>query len=807
MQAPKVALTYAGLFLTAMATLMFEVLLTRIISVITWYHFAFFVISLAMLGMTAGAVWVFVRSEGFEAEVIPRRLAQVALAFALALPACATIALALPLMPVGDFMSFVALVTTALVLAIPFFAGGIVLTLALTRAGLPPSVAYAVDLLGAAAGCGLVVPLLAVFDAPSAALITAALAALGAVCFARAAGRSSALALGASLALIGLGVANAQSPVLRPAWRKGAYEEPSSYLYTRWNTYSRVTVEATTAPPALWAVGKNVPYSVLQPVEQRILKIDGAAATVMTRMGSSPAEHAYLSWELTTAVHELRPHGPAAVIGVGGGRDVLAAARSGHAPIIGIELNGLIVELLKGELSEFAGLAQLPAVALVHEEARSFLTRDSGQYSVITMSLIDTWAATGAGAYSLSENGLYTVEAWTILQRRLAPDGVLAVSRWYYADNPGEVLRMLALAFESLWESGAADPRAHLAVLQRERVATLLLRRTPFDEADLDRLEKLAVQKGFNVSLSPRVVPNDPKLRAVAMQPSRADLQRWAAQQSLDVNAPTDDRPFFFNMLRPRDWLMDRAAIDRLDSPFLGNLQAARSLLFAVLASAILTVVAVAWPLRARIGDLRRFPRAELAAALAYFALIGLGFMFVEIGLLSRLNAFLGDPTLALAVLLGGVIFFAGVGSLLSARIDPNDLKWSVSFPLVPAGLVLLVSLCAPWTLQHFGGAPLAVRNLVSLGLLAPPALGMGLCFPLGLRLCEHMERAHGSVPARIGPWVWSINGAFSVCASGLGLMSSMAWGITSTLWLGAACYLLLPIATWRLVRSGRGGA
>ncbi len=273
------------------------------------------------------------------------------------------------------------------------------------------------------------------------------------------------------------------------------------------------------------------------------------------------------------------------------------------------------------------------------------------------------------------------------------------------------------------------------------------------------------------------------------------------------MSAPTDDRPFFFNMLRPRNWLMDRAAIDQLDLPFLGNLQAARSLLFAVLVSLILTVLAVVVPLRARLGDLTRIPRPDLAAALAYFALIGLGFMFVEIGLLSRLNSFLGHPTLALAVLLGGVIFFAGIGSLASAGIDPHLRKWAVSFPLVPAGLVLIVSLCAPWILRQFGGAPTAVRCLVSLGMLAPPALGMGLCFPLGLRLCERMERAHGSEPPRLGPWVWSINGAFSVCASGLGLMSSMAWGIAGTLWLGAACYLLLPIATWQLTRPRRGEA
>jgi hypothetical protein len=194
---------------------------------------------------------------------------------------------------------------------------------------------------------------------------------------------------------------------------------------------------------------------------------------------------------------------------------------------------------------------------------------------------------------------------------------------------------------------------------------------------------------------------------------------------------------------------------------------------------------------------------ADLAAALGYFALIGLGFMFVEIGLLSRLNPFVGNPTLALALLLGGVIFFAGVGSLWSRAIDPLQRRWALFYPIVPAVLVLLVALCAPVLLRQFAGAATGLRMLISLALLVPPALGMGLCFPLGLRLCEQMERARQVQSPRLGPWLWSINGACGVCASGLGLMSSMAWGISGTLWLGAGCYCLLPFTTRQLARSG----
>ena len=803
-------LVYVGVFLTALASLLFEVLLTRIISVITWYHFAFFVISLAMLGMTAGAVLVFVQPAWFEPAAVPRRLAQGALGFALGLPLSATIALALPLMPVGDFMSFVALVTTGAVLAVPFFAGGVVLTLALTRAGLSVDLAYGVDLIGAALGCGLVIVLLAWLDAPSAALIGAALAALAAASFARAAQMRTApaLALAAALTALALLNASATQPWLRPAWRKGSYEELSSYLYTGWNSYSRVTVEPLSGPPALWAAGQRAPLAVMQPIEQRVVKIDGAAATVMTRLGESLAQHTYLDWELTALVHTLRPHGPAAVIGVGGARDVLAAARAGHHPVVGVELNALIVKLLTGAMADFAGVSHLPGVQLVNDEARSFLARDSGQYSVITMSLIDTWAATGTGAYSLSENGLYTVEAFDTLLQRLAPDGILAVSRWYFAHNPGEVTRLLALAFEALWASGAAAPREHVVLLQSGNVATLLLSRAPYGPGDLERLQLLAADRGYAILIGPHTTPASLPLREVISQPTRAALQAWTASQALDVSAPTDDRPFFFNMLRPRDWLMDREAIDRLDLPFLGNLQAARSLLFAVLASLVLTALALIAPLSLRRQELRAlaWPVTDLFAALAYFALIGLGFMFVEIGLLSRLSVFLGQPTLALALLLGGIIFFTGIGSLLSRHVPLDARAWVLGYPLIAGLMVSLVSVCAPLLVRAFAGAADVTRCAVSLGLLIPPALGMGLCFPLGLRLCEQLERARQPRRApRLGPWLWCVNGAFGVCASGLGLMSSMTLGITRTLWLGAACYLLLPLTTRQLSRAASG--
>jgi spermidine synthase len=797
------ALTYAGIFVLALATLMLEVLLTRITSVMAWYHLAFFVISLAMLGLTAGAVLVFLRPGAFGAEDVARRMSQHTLGFALAIPVCLALVLAHPIVQGGTLMDFLGLMGSGLALALPFVLAGVALTLALTRAGLPAGRAYGIDLLGAATGCALVIPVLAWLDAPSAALLAAALAALAAALFSAAEGGKPGAPTFVGLGLLALALVNASQPFpsFRPAWVKGRHEDVERYDSMRWNSHSRVTIEKPiTAQPFFWAAGEKTPAAMATPIKQRQLVIDGVAGTVMVELGAGVHAHEYLAYEMPALLHQLRPRGPAAVIGVGGGRDVLAAARTGHETVVGIELNGLIVDAHTKQLRSFSRLADLPGVSIVQDEARSYLAHDRQQYSAMAMSLIDTWASTGTGAYSLSENGLYTVEAWLTFMQRLTEDGVFSVSRFYYPANPGETARMISLALASMWYGGATNPRAHLVVLQNNTIATLLLCRSPFSPADLDELERVAEARGFGLLATPRKLPDQPLLRELLSQPSLEGLKQFTQAQLLDLSPPSDVRPFFFNMLRPSSWLMGREEIDKLDHRFLGNLVASQSLLYSMLVSLVLTAVALVLPMRARVAELSALPKADVAAALGYFALIGLGFMFVEIGLLSRLSVFLGHPTLALAVLLGGLISFTGVGSLLSSRVplaNPRFAKW---YPALPAALVALASLLALPTMRPFQDAAVPVRILVSLGILLWPSLAMGLCFPLGLRLSEQMETSRTHAAPRLGPWLWGINGAFGVCASGLALASSMIWGVPTTLGIGAVCYLLLLLATRRLV-------
>ncbi len=802
-------LTYVGVFLVAMATLMLEVLLTRITSVSAWYHLAFFVISLGMLGMTAGAVLVFVAPGLFPRDMIPTRLAQSAWGFAAATPLCVGLAMSTPLAPVTDLMTFFALLGSGGSLALPFILAGTTLALALTRAGLPANITYFVDLAGAAAGCVAIIPLLDAIDAPSGALAASVVAGLGACAFAFASKRMrwSALLTTGVLALLCVANATATPPRLRPAWVKGVRETPEWFSYLRWNTYSRITVShSVVQEPMFWARVPNVPANVLKPMEQRTILIDGAAGTIIVRLGTGLAEHSYLAWDQTAFAHRIRPHGAAAVIGVGGGRDVLEAARVGHDPVVGVEINGLIVGLHRKDMNEFSGLTRIPGVQLVYDEARSFMAREERQFTVLTMSLIDTWASTGAGAYSLSENGLYTREAWQIFMRRLTPDGIFTVSRWYHQNAPGETARMLALAMETLYADGAKNPRDHIVLLQTNNVSTLLLSRNPFPQQDLQRITLEAMRTGLNILLAPTAPPVHPVLADLVKQPTREAMWAWTRNQHLDLTPPTDQRPFFFSMLKPSTWLMNKQQVDQLDLSFLGNLQATQTLVYAVLVSIILTLITVLWPMLLRRRDFPALGRWDVLASGGYFALIGFGFMFVQMGLLSRLNVFLGRPTLALAVLLAGMIFFTGVGSMLSSRVPIDRKKFAIFYPWIPAALIGLIAILLPWALHVFESGSTGVRVVVSLALVAPTALGLGLGFPLGLGLCERMEqhtlRSEAAEGSALGPWLWGINGACGVCASGLGLGVAMVFGINAALLLGAACYVLLPLATARLVRS-----
>ena len=784
----------AGLFFVTLATLMLEVLDTRLLSVLTWYHLSFLAVSVAMLGMAAGAVLVFVGGAAFSRERAARLLPAAAAAFAVAVPLShiANLVIPFPVVRGGSAAEIAALGIATIALTIPFIISGIAVTIALTQTSDRIGLLYGADLVGAAAGCLAIIWLLELTDITSTALATAAAAAVGAWCFARYNGSRGAgvMVLAAGLFACAALNATADRPlgVIYPKSR-GLWMDERSLDYSAWNAHSNVIVRVpATSAPFLWGPAQDAPKT---PVRAALAAIDGDAGTVITHWDGNPASLDWVQYDVTSLPYRLRK-GRVAVIGVGGGRDVLTAIWAGNPEITGIEINEALVGILARRYRDVTKIVDHPGVRLVHDEARSYLTRAPGRFDVLQMSLIDTWAATGAGAFTLSENGLYTREGWQVFLRALTPTGVFSVSRWYDPAAASETTRLLSLGVGSLLDFGIREPRRHLVLVTRERVATLMVSPAPFTEEDGRRLREIAAARGFTIQVSPWQPAGEDTLARIAAAGSWDDLEAATQHPYFDFSPPSDRRPFFFNMLKPSGLIQrDRSASAGIVS---GNLLATRTLFGLCGVAGVLVLAIIGWPLA--MSGRPDAPRGLFAAALAYFAIIGLAFMFIQIPLLQRFSVYLGHPTYTFSIILFLMILAAGLGSFASERVDVGR---SRRVALLPAGIavaVLAETLLLQPAIAATVGWNLPGRTLIVALFVVPLAFALGFCFPIGLRLVSRRAPA-------LTPWMWGVNGACGVMASIVAVMVSMWLGIEFNLLLAAGLYLLLSVPLRRLLLGG----
>ncbi len=773
------ASTYLGLFLAALASVGLELILTRIFSVTSWYHFAFVAVSIAMFGITAGAVAMEFRAGRGGDDGDARLLRNVALAFGPGAVLAVGAAVAIPFHSPVTPKDIAILALTYLLETIPFFFCGALTSLVLRRHPRHAGSLYAVDLVGAAIGCALVIPLLDLLDGPSAALAMAAVAGLSALVLSAGEERARDRAGIVTAVIAVLVLVNARYHVARVYWDKWGNQDAAP-AWERWNAFSRIRVqEWGTCQPVGWGMAPRMPK---QPsVEQNYMDIDAGAATWMTRYTGNPAELEFLKWDITAVGHWLVPNARVLSLGVGGGRDLLTAVAFGQPSATGVEINGAILEADLDVYGRFTGpLDRLPGVRLVNDEARSWTARTSERFDLIVMSLTDTAAASSAGAYVLTENSLYTKEAIRLFHDHLTERGVLSITRWHPSEFPAEMWRLLALGAETLRDLGVADPRGHLLCVHRERppgsappgCGTMLLSRAPLDpeavRAWVARMEAM----GFVVDLAPEHA-NDPRFERIAATGSAADLER---EYGVDLSAPTDDRPFYFHMLRLADVL----------SPLGKRPEVAESRANRVLGALLLVTLALAgtFILVPLIWLSRRgteaFPRRGAWAL--FFIAIGVAFMLVEISQMQRLILFLGHPIYGLSVVLFGLLVSSGVGSFASGALARRE-RPPLALAFVPL-LVLLAAfgLFAPGLLAANAGASTAVRIAVSLGCLAPIGFFMGFPFPLAMGI------AGGRAGAPLA-WFYGVNGAASVCASVISMILSLTFGISIAFWTGVAVY------------------
>ncbi len=805
---------YTGLFLITACTLMLQVIQTRILSVVAWYHLAFFAISMAMFGLTVGAVWVYLRRDRFTEKTLSYDLSYFSTAFALSTLFCLIVQMSLTPMVSRSMTSILTWAELAMCLSIPFFFSGIVVSLALTRSPFPVGRVYGADLVGAAVGCLGVLVLLNNTDGPSAVLWVGAIAAAAALFFSRSGiggapqttmpldsllrHRATIFVLIVICAVLnGLGDYG-----LQPLVAKGKFEAGDTYAFREWNTFSRVAVyPPVTQQPQMWAPSPKMPHSL--EIEQRSINIDADAGSIAYRFTGNLKEVEFLKYDVTTLAYHLPNRERGVVIGVGGGRDMLSAAVFGLKDITGVEINPILVKLLteKRRFADFTNVRSLNGARFVIDEGRSWMARTQQSFDVIQMSLIDTWAATGAGAFSLSENGLYTVEAWRIFLSRLTPKGVFTVSRWYDAKEPAETGRMLSLAVAALLEMGISEPRQHIFLATQASVATLIISRAPFSPGDLKALNNAATQYEHHTLVSPTVAVPSETLNRILTSKSRKELQDYTSKLSFDLTPATDDRPFFFNQLpltKPVQAFYLAQAMVATDT-YLGgirggNLVATATLIILFVISLGLVAVSILVPLRHAVRDVGE--KLAVGGTL-YFLLIGIGFMMIEIGLLQRMSVFLGHPVYSLSVLLFTLILATGIGSLVSDIVPLDSRPRFFIWALFTGAYVAALPHWLSSVFLAFDSASLLTRAILCVITIAPAGLLLGFGFPTGMRLIS-------AIDPRPTPWFWGINGAAGTLASTVAVASSISFGIGTTLTIGAACYILLIPTALLFISPGK---
>ena len=682
-----------------------------------------------------------------------------------------------------DWGNFQRLTILYLWSAVPFFVTGLLFSIVFARCPVQTTQLYGADLVGGALACLALVPLLNVLGAPNTILFSGFAVALAGVVWAGR-GLQKTMALALAAALLMLIAANLHGYLFDLVYVKGRLQEHP--LYAKWNAISRVDVfedEPLRTGLTKWIV------------------IDGDAGTGI--VAGNPLSKDPKAWQggtrpLAHLPSVLRPHGDFAIIGPGGGPDVFIAVQAGSPSVTGIEINSIIANnIMRGAFAADAHhLYELPQVHIHVSDGRSFVRNSRDRYDVLQMTLVDTWASTAAGAFALSENNLYTVEAFREYFEHLKPDGMIAVTRWEFA-KPREALRVVSQAMEALHQLGVDDTRRNFIVVSQGlldvdgRPVIVLAKKTPFTEEEQQQvLQEIngtptePANPNLKVLYMPMLAGDSSKTHPVFGQLIRGqDARAFSARYAFNVSPVTDNAPFFFFTLKPGQVFhgVDQGGIDwkvNLGIAILG----------------LVLVIAVAAVIGFLVLPLALSPQARLGGSvrLLYFIAIGMGYILVEIAFIQRFMLFLGHPTYALTVVVFLMLLSSGLGSLLSRRWF--DEPTGVASAMAGIVVVLLIYVFAlPHVLGALVGLPFALKLLISALLLIPLGLVMGMPFPSGLRAISRQDEDGRMLPTNHGAveWAWAMNAASSVFGSVLAMVIAIQFGLNITLLCGAAAYVL----------------
>ena len=788
---------FVGLFLLSLATLLLELSLTRVLSVSLWYHFGFLVISTALLGFGASGVvlslWTALR-ESYELNLT---IGICALAFSGCVVFTFWCMQRIPMDPFSVALDHRQLLFTPiyfLLAALPFFCAGLAISLLLTRGSSQINRLYAYDLIGAGVGCALVAAVIPRFGGTGSVLIAACVGALSAACFAWGS-RRSLVTTGALVAAVLLGASFYGERVIpiRVSANKG--RRPIKAIYSAWNTLSLVQV--VEFPPE----GKDP--------AARMMFIDaGTAATgisdlrpdVRTALADRPDQVEQMS----SIAYVQKPNPKILIIGSGAGDQVLAGLQHHADSITAVDINPTINDIVANRMNDFWGnLYHQPEVHLFTDEARSFVRRSQEKYDAIISVHTISNAAVASGALSLAENYVLTREAMEDYLDHLTPEGAIFFTRPEY-----QIPRLVSTAREIFTQRGLGPIDKHVFAFSQIRMempgrlsfeAGFLLKKSEFVPAELAEFRKILQGSGPEApKLAVLYSPDEKPANSLSAQiVSAVQLDDVLRSNDSQLAAATDDKPFFNQHTR---WsrIRWRTIVDLFSQkqPFAARMAledrpvAEVTLLILLVQTILIAGLCILLPLG--VMNHKGLQIEGRWSWLVYFAALGLGFIMVEVALLQRFLLFLGQPVYTYAVVLAGLLIFTGIGSNAAGKFNAASLR-KVLLSIV--ALVPLTAFITPLVFHACLGFPIAWRMVIALVLIAPLGFGLGMPFPLGLRIA--MQRS-----SALGSWAWGVNGFFTVIGTVLALTLGMILGFRMVLLLATACYGCGLVAIAYLLRN-----
>jgi hypothetical protein len=778
--------------LLSASALAYEILLMKLFSIIQWHHFAYMVISLALLGYGASGTFLSLARERLLRRFAHAYVANIAL-FGITALGSFIIVQHLPFNPLElflDYKQMLRLFTLYLLLALPFFFAANAIGLAFIRYKGAISGLYGADLLGAGAGSLGILVLLYLFFPESVLKIIAAAALLGAAVGWKEVGLKTNAGF---FLLLGGALIAASLPREAVALKMSEYKDLSQALRItgahvveeRSSPLGLLSIVASPEVPFRYAPGLSIASSV-EPPEQLGLFTNGDGMSAITRY--EPKRLGYLDFQASALPYHLENVKRVLVIGAGGGSEVLQALWHGAEKIDAVEINPQTLELVSRRYAAFSGnIYNRENVRLHTAEARGFIASSNAQYDLIQMAMVDSFGASSAGLQSLSESYLYTTEALRLNIEHLSPGGYLCISRWLKLP-PRDALKLFATAFEALKKSGVKHPEEQLVLIRGLQTTTLVVKNGRFGAEEIARLRRFCDDRFFDTAYYPRMHASEANRYNILAKPLfyegvRALLngdERFYDRYKFDVTPATDNRPYFYHFFK---WETLPELISLRGSGGLHLLEwgypvLVVSLFQALIASAVLILL----PLVRYKNVQKNNVSASKSRVLLYFFALGFGFLFLEIYFIQRFVLFLSHPLTTVAVVLSGFLVFAGLGSSYSSQKTgyAAAARYAVAAVLF-FGLLYMLSLDTLF--GAFASQPQPLKIALSLVLIAPLAFAMGIPFPMGLsELAKHSEA--------LIPWAWGVNGCASVISAILATLLAISFGFAAVMTAGLVFYL-----------------